>query len=122
MPLVGIIFKADDTFIITWNIRIFDNPVKEEIIKKLLDLWEIKCALVYIIKYIVKIIIADKLPNSSPIRAKIKSEWTSGRFLAIDPSQRPLPKNPPFSKNAPFKKDFFFKNAPFSKKIFKGKL
>ena len=42
IPFVGIIFKTDDILIITWNMKILDKPVKEEIIKKLFDLWEIK--------------------------------------------------------------------------------
>ncbi len=38
IPLVGIIFKADEMFIITWKIKIFDKPVKDVIMKKLFDL------------------------------------------------------------------------------------
>ena len=44
--------------------------------------------------------IAKNPPNSSPIKAKIKSECTSGRFLATVPYPIPCPKNPPFSKDS----------------------
>ena len=74
-------------------------PVIDIITKRLFDFCETMCALVYSIRYIDIISKAKIPPSSSPINAKIKSDWTSGRFLEIDASPIPLPNNPPLSND-----------------------
>ena len=39
-------------------------------------------------------------PNSSPARAKMKSEWTSGRLFEKKPPPKPVPKKPPLENDS----------------------
>ena len=89
-----------EMFIMVWKIKIFAKPKVELRTKKLLVFWEIKKILKYIIRYKQIIIIMTRIPNSSPIKAKIKSECASGKFFDIFPLPSPWPNNPPLANDS----------------------
>ena len=87
-----------------WKIKILPKPKVELRTKKLLVLWQIKKTLKYINKYKQIIIIMVRIPNSSPIKAKMKSECASGKLFDISPFPSPWPNTPPLAKDS---KDLF---------------
>ena len=104
IPFVGNKFILVEIFIIVWKIKILPKPKVELRTKKLLVLWQIKKILKYIIRYKQIIISMAKIPNSSPIKAKMKSECASGKLFDIFPFPRPCPNNPPLANDS---KDLF---------------
>ena len=72
--------------------------------KKLLVFLQIRKTLKYIIRYKQIIINMAKIPNSSPIKAKIKSECASGKLFDIFPFPSPCPNKPPLANDS---KDLF---------------
>ena len=82
-------------------------PVIEIITKRLFDFCETICALAYNIKYIDITSNAKSPPNSSPIKANMKSECASGKLFDISPFPSPRPNKPPLANDS---KDLFCVN------------